>query len=180
LPPTLQTVYALPSFCTTFLSRIAVCTMLRALLVTRYLPGRSVSGRSPVLSVRAPSRLLSTENPATLPPTPPSKPASTAQFSILNEQVSTGALLFTVVVALMGTAAYYQGELKKLEERVTGTAAVLKSDMAGVIKEVDAKIAGAKETIEKEVDAKMAGSEKAVDAKITGFNLAADLKYKPK
>ena len=162
--------------------------MLRALLVTCYLPGRSVSGRSPVLSVRAPSRLMSTENPATLPPPPPSKPASTetpvppTQFSILNEQVSTGALLFTVVVALMGTAAYYQGELKKLDERVTGTAAVLRSDMAGVIKEVDAKMVGAKETIAKEVDAKMAGSEKAVDAKIAGFKEAADLKYnlKPK
>ncbi len=166
--------------------------MLRALLVTRrYLPGRSISGRSPVLYERTPSRLMSTENPATLPPTPPSKPASTAQFSILNEQVSTGALLFTVVVALMGTAAYYQGELKKLEERVTGTAAVLKSDMAGtaskleeriagIIKEVDAKNVGT----EKSVDAKMAGAketiEKEVDAKIAGFNLAADLKYKPK
>ena len=130
--------------------------MLRSVLVrcslTRSLPGRFVSERSfRVLSVRAPSRLMSTENLTS--PTP---------FSTLKQQLSASATLFTILIALISTAAYYHGELKKLEERVAGTASALKSDMEGVMKEVDAK---------------NAGTEKAVDAKIAGFKEAADLKY---
>ena len=124
--------------------------MLRSLsvLVTRSLPGRFISGRSfPVLSVRAPSRLMSTENPENLmTPTPLSK---------LIDQLVPIASLIAIVVAVAGAASYVNGVLTKLEERI-----------AGVIKEVDAKNAGTKETIEKEVD-----------AKIAGFKEAADLKY---
>ena len=141
-----------------------------SVLVTRSLPGRFVSGRSfPVLSVRAPSRLMSTENPA-----PPTKPTSTENFttplSKLIDQLVPIASFIAIVVAVAGAASYVNGVLTKLEERI-----------AGVIKEVDAKNAGTKETIEKEVDAKNAGTketiEKEVDAKIAGFKEAADLKY---
>ena len=168
--------------------------MLRSLavLVTRSLPGRFVFGRSfPVLFVRAPSRLISTESPG--PPTPFSKSFSAENLTLptplskFNEQLSAGGILFTVVVALISTAAYFQGELKKLDERVTGTAAVLKSDIAGtaskleeriagIIKEVDAKNVGT----EKAVEAKNAGMDKSVDAKMAGLREAADLKYRLK
>jgi hypothetical protein len=180
--------------------------MLRSLavLVSRSLTGRFVSGRSfPVLFVRAhSSRLMSTENP--VPPTQFSKSFSAENLTLptpplkLNEQLSAGGILFTVVVALISTAAYFQGELKKLDERVTGTAskleermagtaAVLKSDMAGtaskleeriagVIKEVDAKNYGS----EKSVEAKNSGMEKSVDNKMAGLREAADLKYSSK
>ena len=145
--------------------------MLRAVLVTRPLH-RFFSGRSfPVLSVRAPSRLMSTENFAT--PTPPFKPTSTENFttplSKLIDQLVPIASFITIVVTVAGAASYVNGVLTKLEERI-----------AGVIKEVDAKMVSAKETIDKEVNAKNAGLEKSVDNKIAGFREAADLKYSSK
>ena len=55
-----------------------------------------------------------------------------------------------------------------------GVAATLKSDMAGIIKEVDAKNTGTKDA----VDAKIAGSEKTLHERVAGIEKAADLKVR--
>jgi hypothetical protein len=162
--------------------------MLRAVLVTHSLP-RFLSGHSsPVLSVRAPSRLMSTENFAT--PSPPFKPSSTENLTSptplvqLIEQLVPTAAFITIVVTVAGAASYVYGVLTKLEERIAGVIKEVDAKIVGaketIDKEVNAKMAGAKETIDKEVNAKNAGLEKSVDNKIAGFREAADLKYSSK
>jgi hypothetical protein len=95
------------------------------------------------------------------------KPAEATPLVKHIEQFVPIAIIFTFIGTIAGTAAYYKGELTRLEER-----------MAGIMKEVDVKVSGTKEMIIKEVDAKMAGSEKTIDAKIEGFEKAADNKVR--
>jgi hypothetical protein len=135
----------------------------------------------PVLSrssVRAPSRLVSTE--AFVPATPLSKHI---------EQFVPTAVIFTLLISIASVSAYYNGELMSLKKEIEGTTATLTKQIEGTtstltkhiegsVSTLKSDMAGLKETITKEVDAKNTGTKDAVDAKIVGFKEAADLKVR--
>jgi len=137
------------------------CTMraMRAALpvLVRALP---VLSRS---SVRAPSRLVSTEAAAEGSTAPKSSRLAASRGDRLVKEMTPIATFLGIVVTVGAVGAYYSSRLSALEERVAGAEKTLKSDLLGIIKEVDAKNTGTKD---------------AVDAKIVGFKEAADLKVR--
>ena len=109
----------------------------------------------------------------------------------LVEEMTPIATFLGVVASIGAVGAYYSSRLAALEERmvgvmkevdakVSGAKDEVKADMAGVMKEVDAKVSGMKETIEKEVNAKVSGTketiEKEVNAKMAGMKETIDAK----
>ena len=153
------------------------CTM-RAMRVALPVLVRSVL---PVLSrssARAPSRLVSTEAAAEGSIAPKPGRVAISRGDRLVKEMTPVATFLGIVVTIGAIGAYYSSRLAALEERMAGTASTLKSDLLGIIKEVDAKNTGTKDAVTKEVDAKIAGSEKAVAKEIAGFKEAADLKVR--
>ena len=95
---------------------------------------------------------------------------------------AAGAGLVTIGAYAANAQARLSKEVAALEGKLSKESAALDAKLAGIketiTKEVDAKMAGAKD----EVKATMVGTEKAitkeVDAKIAGFKEAADLKVR--
>ncbi len=131
-------------------------TKLAALLSVRALPALS----PPPVLARMPSRLLSTEKAAN------DSTAPKSQFAGFVDAMMPFATFIGIVTAVGGIGTLFHSRMTKLEADMAGTAATLKSDMAGIIKEVDAKNTGTKDAVTKEVDAKIAGFKEAADLKV--------------
>ena len=111
-------------------------------------------------SVRA--RVVSTEAVEGSKASKPGRVAISRGDRLVKEMTPVATFL-GIVVTIGAIGAYYSSRLAALEERMAGTASTLKSDLVGILKEVDAKNTGTKD---------------AVDAKIVGFKEAADLKVR--
>ena len=122
---------------------------------------------------RAPSRLVSTEAAAGGSIASKSSRLAASRGDLLVKEMTPIATFLGIVVTIGAIGAYYSSRLAALEERMAGTASTLKSDMAGIIKEVDAKNTGTKDAVTKEVDAKIAGFKEAADLKVR-FQSAPD------
>ena len=98
----------------------------------------------------------------------------------LVEEMTPIATFLGVVASIGAVGAYYSSRLAALEERMAGVMKEVDAKVSGmketIEKEVNAKVSGTKETIEKEVNAKMAGTKETIDAKIAGFEKAVDIK----
>ena len=139
-------------------------------LVRSVLP---VLSRSSVLA-RAPSRLVSTEAAAEGSIGSKSSRLAASRGDRLVKEMTPIATFLGIVVTVGAVGAYYSSRLSALEERVAGSEKMLKSDLLGIIKEVDAKNTGTKDA----VDAKIAGSEKTLQERVAGIEKAADLKVR--
>ena len=123
----------------------------------------------PVLSrssARAPSRLVSTEAAAEGSTAPKPIRAVVARSTNFIKEMTPTATFLGILVSLTSFGVLFYSRITKLEADMMGVAATLKSDMAGVVKEVDATMKGTEKAVTKEVDAKIAGFEKAADLKV--------------
>ena len=75
-------------------------------------------------------------------------------------------VILGIVVSIGAIGAYFSSRLAALEERMMGTAGRLEERMSGIIKEVDAKNTGTKDAVTKEVEAKIAGFRETADLKV--------------
>jgi hypothetical protein len=138
------------------------------------------------------SRLLSTEADRASKAYEP-RPFMSMTLKDMSGTSGVVAVVLTIIGATLGIGALLANNehrsdaaIAKLEERMAGVIREVDAKVSGakesITKEVDAKVSGTKETITKEVDAKMAGTKETIDkevnAKIAGFEKAADIKVR--